>query len=69
MSKVYAEAGDMFITAVKKVKDMMKPSESHLVLVFNGIEITVYHNSHPADLATIYDLKHELARMRIKYMS
>jgi hypothetical protein len=63
---VYAESGELFRHAVKRVQDTMKPSENYLDLVFNEIRIRVSHDSNIDDLCTIYDLKHELNRMEMK---
>ena len=66
---VYAEAGENFTAAVKRVQNEMKPHEEHLDLNFNDITVRVHRNSNVHDLGTIYDLKHQLVILRVKYMS
>ena len=60
---VYAEAGDNFAHAVKKVKEQIKSSEDYLDLEFNEIRVRVSKESSIDDLATIYDLKCKLRRL------
>lgn len=60
---VYAEAGDNFVHAVKKVKEQIKSNESYLDLEFNEIRVRVSKESSIDDLATIYDLKCKLRRL------
>ena len=61
---VEAEKGDMLITAINKVKGMIKPNEVFLVLRFNDITIKVYPDSNNSDLATIYFLKQKIRIMK-----
>ena len=60
---VYAEAGDNFFHAVKKVREQIKSSEDYLDLEFNEIRVRVSKESSIDDLATIYDLKCKLRRL------
>ena len=69
MSMVYAEAGENFTAAVKRVQNEIKPHENYLDLNFNDIVVRVHPNSNVNDLGTIYDLKREVWILRTKYMS
>lgn len=60
MTKVYAQDGDTLLTAINKVKQMMKPDEYCLALDYNGIEIAVYKDSNAIDLITIYNLRYNI---------
>lgn len=62
MALVYAQSGDIFSHAVRRVQNEMKPSEDYLDLNFNDVVIRVYHDSNINDLAVIYDLKRELSK-------
>jgi hypothetical protein len=60
---VYAEAGDHFVTAVKKAQNEIRLNEDYLDLEFNEIRVRVSKDSNVHDLETIYHLKCELRRL------
>jgi len=63
---VFAQSGEHFTEAVKRVQSEMKPHEKYLDLNFNDIVVRVYHNSNIHDLGTIYELKRQLNYLTIK---
>jgi hypothetical protein len=66
---MYAESGDNFYTAVKKVQDSLKNQNDYCDLEFNEISVRVSKDSNINDLATIYDLKHCIRRLKAGYNS
>ena len=60
----YAESGDSFPLAVKKVQETLKNPEDYCDLEFNEIRVRVSKNSNVGDLCTIYDLKHQINRIK-----
>ena len=59
----YAEAGDSFSSAIRKVQDSLRHPEDYCDLMFNGIRIRVAKNSNIHDLSTIYDLCCHIQRL------
>lgn len=59
--------GIAFYDAVKELKTILKDSKSaYRMMLFNDIHVTVSVDSNPDDIATIYDLKHEIRRLKNK---
>ena len=63
----YAESGDSFFTAVKKLQSTLKTPEDYCDLEFNEIGVRVSKDSKINDLSVIYDLKHKIRRMQAGY--
>jgi hypothetical protein len=64
---VQAEKGDNFYGAVRKVKEQIYRDNQYLDLEFNNIRVRVSKDSNIDDLATIYDLKRIIERMKLGY--
>jgi hypothetical protein len=63
----YAETGENFNNAVNRIKLSLKDNNDYCDLEFNEIRIRVSKNSNIDDLATIYDLKHTIRRLKAGY--
>lgn len=63
----YAESGDNFFSAVKKLQETLKTSEDYCDLEFNEIRVRVSKTSNINDLSAIYDLKCKIRRMEAGY--
>ena len=63
----FAEAGESFYGAVKKVQDSLRLENDYCDLEFNGIRVRVSKNSNIDDLSTIYNLKHTIRRLQAGY--
>lgn len=63
---IYEPDKDMaFYNAVRELKSILK-QEGHKYrqMLFNDIYVIVSVDSNPDDIATIYDLKHKLRRLK-----
>jgi hypothetical protein len=63
----YAEKGDSFYSACKKVQETLKNPEDYCDLIFNDIRVRVSKNSNIDDLQTIYHLQHTINRLKAGY--
>jgi hypothetical protein len=64
---MYAEAGDNIYSAIRKVQSSLLSGEDYQDLSFNDISIRVAKNSNINDLTTIYNLKHQILRLKAGY--
>lgn len=64
----YAQSGESFYSAVSRIQSEMLHREDYIDLIFNDISVRVSKNSNPHDIATIYDLKCELRRLKLLVM-
>jgi hypothetical protein len=55
--KAYAQPGENFAEAVKRVQNEMNYGTDEVILNFNDIPVVVNRDSLIYDLATIYDLR------------
>jgi hypothetical protein len=60
--KVYAQSGESFFEAVKRVQNEMNQDTNAVILEFNDTYVVVSRNSLIYDLATIYDLRNKISR-------
>jgi hypothetical protein len=60
--KVYAQPGENFSNAVKRVQNEMNRDTDEVILEFNDIPVVVNRDSLLYDLATIYDLRSRILR-------
>jgi hypothetical protein len=60
--KVYAQPGENFSNAVKRVQSEMNQDTDEVILEFNDIPVVVNRDSLLYDLATIYDLRSRILR-------
>jgi len=60
--KVYAQPGENFSNAVKRVQSEMNQDTDEVILEFNDIPVMVNRDSLLYDLATIYDLRSRILR-------
>jgi len=60
----FAQSGDSFVEAVKKVQQSLSLPNDYCDLEFNEIRVRVSKNSNLGDLCTIYDLKHHINRIK-----
>jgi len=59
------EKGTSFHDAVRECKkEIVRTGRLYMMMTFNEINVTISIDSNPDDIATIYDLKHELRRLK-----
>jgi hypothetical protein len=60
--------GESFRNAVTNLKqDLRRTGSAYKQILFNEIYVTVSPDSNIDDICTIYDLKHELRRLKNKF--
>ena len=64
---IHSQPGDNIFSAISKVKSVLVHDEDYEDLVFNDITIRVAKNSNINDLTTIYNLKHQISRLKAGY--
>lgn len=62
----YAEKGESFFSAVRKVQGSLAPGR-YCDLEFNEIRVRVSKDSNIDDLSVIYDLKAKIRRLEAGY--
>ncbi len=61
-----ADKGDSIYVAAQKAVELARTSRAtggEVELVFNDLRISVHPGSHPRDIVTIYDLKHQIRQL------
>lgn len=62
--RIEIEKGMTFHQALERAVIITQERGGYVDFTFNGIDVTFHENSYPNDIATIYDLKCQLRRIK-----